>query len=91
MSAKPKVSILKHDYQGLDVNSIKHSLANALVYSIGKDTITATSRDWFFTAAYVARDRLIDRWMARTSSMPIRTSATTSTACSAARTICSRS
>ncbi len=48
---------------GLDAASIKQSIANHLTYTVGKDTITATNRDWFFTAAYVARDRFIDRWM----------------------------
>jgi glycogen phosphorylase len=42
---------------------IKQSILDRLVYSVGKDTITATDRDWFFAAAYVARDRLIGRWM----------------------------
>ena len=48
---------------GLDADSVKQSLLKRLTYAVGKDTITATDRDWFFTAAYVARDRLIDRWM----------------------------
>ncbi|MDH4284200.1 MAG: glycogen/starch/alpha-glucan phosphorylase [Gallionellaceae bacterium] len=48
---------------GFDATSIKQSIANHLTYTVGKDTITATNRDWFFTAAHVARDRLIDRWM----------------------------
>jgi starch phosphorylase len=31
---------------------------------MGKDPITATSRDWFNTTAQAVRDRLIERWMA---------------------------
>lgn len=31
----------------LDTASVKRSLANHLVYSIGKDTLMATDRDWF--------------------------------------------
>ena len=46
-----------------DVDSIKQSLSNCLTYSVGKDTITATDRDRFFAAAYLVRNRLIDRWM----------------------------
>ncbi|MGE3842587.1 MAG: glycogen/starch/alpha-glucan phosphorylase, partial [Vicinamibacterales bacterium] len=30
---------------------------------MGKDPITATTRDWFNTTAYVVRERLIERWM----------------------------
>ena len=63
MVNKPKASTLRHDYLGLDVPSLKHSLANRLAYSIGKDSYTATDRDWFHTVAYAVRDRLIERWM----------------------------
>jgi len=54
---------LKYDYLGLDAQSIKHSLANRLEYSAGKDMYTATDRDWYNVAAYVVRDRLMERWM----------------------------
>ncbi|MDE2309253.1 MAG: glycogen/starch/alpha-glucan phosphorylase [Betaproteobacteria bacterium] len=63
MSKNPGKPILAHEKIGLDAASIKQSLFDRLTYSVGKDTITATDRDWFFTAAFVARDRLIDRWM----------------------------
>ncbi len=43
---------------------MKKSLSNRLMYSIGKDPITATDRDWFNTTAYAVRERLIERWMA---------------------------
>lgn len=54
---------LKHDPLGSDCKSIKRSLANRLIYAIGKDRFTAQCRDWFHALAYVARDRLMDRWM----------------------------
>lgn len=54
---------LKYDYLGLDAESIRHSLANRLEYSAGKDVYTATERDWYNVAAYVVRDRLMERWM----------------------------
>lgn len=63
MDKKRKPSIFKHDYLGTDPTSLKRSIANRLVYSIGKDHITAQTRDWFFTLAYTVRDRLIERWM----------------------------
>jgi len=59
---RPKPT-LKYDYLGLDAESIKHSLANRLEYSAGKDMYTATDRDWYNVAAYVVRDRLMERWM----------------------------
>lgn len=48
---------------GLDADGWRRSLSNHLVYSIGKDPITATTRDWFYTAAAAVRERLIERWM----------------------------
>ena len=63
MSKNPKDPLLAHETIGLDAASIKQSFVDRLTYSVAKDFITATDRDWFFTAAYVARDRLIDRWM----------------------------
>jgi len=50
-------------YLGQDTESIKLALANRLIYAVGKDTYTATPRDWLHTLAYVVRDRLMDRWM----------------------------
>lgn len=57
-----KLHILQPDYLGLDVPSIRHSLANHLNYTIAKMPITATQRDWFHAIAHTVRDRLIERW-----------------------------
>jgi starch phosphorylase len=46
-----------------DVESIKYSLASHLLYSVGKEAINATARDWFMAAAYTVRDRVSERWM----------------------------
>ena len=53
----------QHDVLGRDEADIRRALANRLTYSVGKDPITATKRDWFRTSAYVSRDLLIERWM----------------------------
>ena len=63
MSKSPLPTPLEVDKPALDASAIKRSLANRLMYSIGKDPITATERDWFYTAAAVVRERLIERWM----------------------------
>ncbi len=47
----------------LDAPGWRRSLSNHLVYGIGKDPITATTRDWFYAAAAAVRERLIERWM----------------------------
>jgi starch phosphorylase len=51
------------DTLGRDRDAIRRSLSNRLVYSMGKDPLTATARDWFHATAYTVRDRLIRRWM----------------------------
>ena len=52
-----------YDKIGRDLASIRRSLSNRLIYSMGKDPITATHRDWFHTTAYAVRERLIEGWM----------------------------
>jgi starch phosphorylase len=51
------------DKLGNDPAALKRSLSNRLIYSLGKEPITATHRDWFHTTAYAVRERLIERWM----------------------------
>jgi starch phosphorylase len=53
----------QYDMLDTDPDSLKRSLSNRLIYSLGKDPITATHRDWFHTTAYAVRERLIERWM----------------------------
>lgn len=53
----------RFDPLGLDEVSFKRSIANRLVYSVGKDAYTAKPRDWYFCLAYALRDRLMERWM----------------------------
>ncbi|MFH1603399.1 MAG: glycogen/starch/alpha-glucan phosphorylase, partial [Pseudomonadota bacterium] len=42
---------------------MQQSISRRLAFSVGKDPITATSRDWFHATAFMTRDRLIERWM----------------------------
>jgi len=58
-----KPSSFEYDKLGNDPASLKRSLSNRLIYSLGKDPITATHRDWFHTTAYSVREQLIERWM----------------------------
>ncbi len=51
------------DIQKLDTASVEHSLINHLTYSVGKDYLTATDRDWFFALANAIRERMTGRWM----------------------------
>ncbi len=56
-------SHINHQLAGVDVDSVLNAIVNRLVFSVGKDDITATGRDWFHAAAFMTRDRLIERWM----------------------------
>ncbi len=47
----------------MDVEAIKQSLVNRLIYSIGKDPLDTSNRDWFMALAQVVRDRMTLRWM----------------------------
>ncbi|NYZ12019.1 glycogen/starch/alpha-glucan phosphorylase [Azospirillum sp. RWY-5-1] len=49
--------------RSLDVDALKRSFLEWLVYSVGKDARAATRRDWFHTVALAVRDRVVDRWM----------------------------
>ncbi len=54
---------IEHDHQGLDIASIKHSIANRMVFTVGTHSLSASERDWLHAAAYAVCDRLIERWM----------------------------
>jgi starch phosphorylase len=47
----------------LSTTSRRVAIAHRLTYTIGKDPITATTRDWQHALAYVVRDRLTTQWM----------------------------
>ncbi|NJD06719.1 MAG: glycogen/starch/alpha-glucan phosphorylase [Methylococcaceae bacterium] len=46
-----------------DVAALKQSLVNRLIYSIGKDPLETSDRDWFFALAYIVRDCITQCWM----------------------------
>ena len=58
------VALPELQHPTLDAESIRSSLYQHLVFTVGKDPITATDRDWFYAAAAVVRERMIERWMA---------------------------
>ena len=59
----PQQSGFNYDYLGSDTKAIQRSVSNHLVYTIGKDPLTATDHDWMMAFSHVVRDRLIERWM----------------------------
>ena len=61
---KKPAALPELNHPTLDAESIRRSLYQHLVFTVGKDPITATDRDWFYAAAAVVRERMIERWMA---------------------------
>ena len=52
--------------QDEDVAALRRAIVAKLTYSVGKDPVVATERDWFVATALAARDRIVDRWMTST-------------------------
>ena len=52
------------EYDQLDntVDALRKSIANRLVYAVGKDLRSATKRDWLFALFHAVRDRTMHRW-----------------------------
>ena len=51
-----------------DVASLRRAVVTKLTYSVGKDPIVASDRDWFVAVALTTRDRIVERWMPSTRS-----------------------
>ncbi len=50
------------DHPTNSVDALRRSIANRLVYAVGKDVRSATRRDWLFAIFHAVRDRVMDRW-----------------------------
>ena len=49
-----------------DVAALRRIVVAKLTYSVGRDPIVATDRDWFVATALAVRDRIVERWMPST-------------------------
>ena len=49
-----------------DSEELREAILAKLIYAVGKDTRTASQRDWFVALALAVRDRIVDRWMSAT-------------------------
>jgi starch phosphorylase len=49
-----------------DTAALKKSIADKLVYAVGKDPATASAQDWLQATELAVRDRLVERWMKTT-------------------------
>jgi len=51
------------DSVGRDPDSLRKSISNHLLYTVGKDSVAASPRDWLYALSNAVRDRLVERWM----------------------------
>ncbi len=67
-SVKPTTlpSDFHFDSPGRDLESLKRSIANKLMFTVGKDPKTSRPEDWLHAAAYAVRDLMVERWMKTT-------------------------
>src|SRR5438309_281315 len=66
MTIRAKLESFHYDPVQSDPDSLRRSVANRLLYSVGKDPIVAHDADWYVALSQVVRDRLIERWMETT-------------------------
>ncbi|HCX80485.1 MAG: glycogen phosphorylase [Curvibacter sp. RIFCSPHIGHO2_12_FULL_63_18] len=65
-TATATASNFEFDAPGRDLESLKRSIANKLMFVVGKDPEAARPEDWLHAAAYAVRDQLVERWMTTT-------------------------
>jgi starch phosphorylase len=52
--------------QDEDIATLRRAVVAKLAYSVGKDPIVASQRDWFVAVALTVRDRIVERWFPST-------------------------
>jgi starch phosphorylase len=56
----------QYDHIARDVGAFKRAISTKLMYSVGKDPVSARSEDWLHAVSYAVRDHLVERWMKTT-------------------------
>ncbi len=46
---------------------LKIAILGKLTYSVGKNTVAASQRDWFLAVAFATRDIVVERWIDSTN------------------------
>ncbi len=63
MDAQAKTNGLALAAQAGDVESLRQAVSRHLLYTVGKDTVAASKRDWLYALSAAVRDMLVERWM----------------------------
>ncbi len=56
----------QYDHLANDVEGFKRAISNKLMYTVGKDPVSARPDDWLHAVSYAVRDHLVERWMKTT-------------------------
>ncbi len=56
----------QYDHLARDVEALKRTISNKLIYNVGKDPVSARPEDWLHAVSYAVRDHLVERWMRTT-------------------------
>ena len=58
----------EHQYEQLarDVGAFKRAISTKLMYTVGKDPVSARPEDWLHAVSHAVRDHLVERWMKTT-------------------------
>ncbi|MBL8381270.1 MAG: glycogen/starch/alpha-glucan phosphorylase [Burkholderiales bacterium] len=66
MDTRTQPDQTQSDTVGRDIDSLRKSIAHHLLYTVGKDSVAASRRDWIYALSAAVRDRLVERWMQTT-------------------------
>lgn len=61
-----KLTDFHFEHYDNDAAALRKSIADKLIYAVGKDPATASRNDWLHAAELAVRDRLVERWMKTT-------------------------
>ncbi|MFN0163066.1 MAG: glycogen/starch/alpha-glucan phosphorylase [Burkholderiales bacterium] len=66
MDTRTNPDPIQSDTVGHGIESLRKSIAHHLLYTVGKDSVAASRRDWIYALSAAVRDRLVERWMQTT-------------------------
>jgi starch phosphorylase len=68
-------NIITHTSHHCDIEALKKTIIDKLLYTVGKDPVIATNREWLNATLYAVRDQLVERWHRSNRAQFSRTSA----------------
>ena len=62
LAQRPKQTVMTLDAS----EDLRQAINKHLLYTVGKDSVAASKRDWLYALSAAVRDRLVERWMETT-------------------------